>query len=116
MNEFDRITIYSQTEQPDDDPEDGIIIAMGTIKDDKMLRCWVTEDFRPSCDQKEIDALGVSRVSRGNLTSYDVTHESFETLLVMLDFLVNGGDYIEIDPMRFSIVRTDVKEDSNGKD
>ena len=102
------IKIYSQVEDPEDDSEDGVVIAFGVFQQDRLVRCWVMaqdEDELRSCDKLTIDALGVTQVAHHNLSSDVVTHDDPEMLEVMLQVLRDGGNYVAIDPARFRHVR-----------
>jgi len=107
---IDYITIYSQTETPDENPEDGVVIAFGTFSEDRMTRCWVVtrdeNDIRPG-DEVTTDSLGVKQIICKNLTSFNVRHDDSKTLREMCEILLANGDYTEIDPMYFRLISED---------
>ena len=88
MNPY--LTIYSQTENPDDDPADGDVIAFGLFQQDRMTRCWV-----------------LPQASDRNLSPLNVHSDDPERLEVMIQVMLEDGDYVEIDPARFRHVRGD---------
>lgn len=99
------LVLYSQTLQPDDDPQEGDIVAFAVYQGDTMQRCWVlAEGLREECNEVvEPDALGVTRVMRKNLTSFEASPPSEEALESFLKMLLEGYPYTEIKPWQFKL-------------
>tara|TARA_B100000925_G_scaffold273433_1_gene238155 strand:+ start:238 stop:558 length:321 start_codon:yes stop_codon:yes gene_type:complete len=101
------LKIQSQTDNPDDDPEDGTVVSICLYEGDRCERVWVlTEVGDPRINKVEIDALGKKRVIRENLSTFDLTPptDTDESLQLVLDLFLEMGDFIEIDPMYYATI------------
>jgi hypothetical protein len=99
------ITIQSQTIEPDDDPEDGDIVALSLMDDDRCEKVWVLQGLGdPRVNEAVTDALGVERVYRKNLHRFDIKPpvDNPKALDTLIETIVAAGDLVEINPMHFS--------------
>ena len=97
------LVLYSQTLHPDDDPQDGEIVAFAEYQGDAMQRCWVLSEGLRECDEAEEDALGVTQITRKNLTSYEANPPSEEALQTFLEMMLGSYPYTEIKPWQFKL-------------
>jgi len=109
MNEY--FTLWSQTEKPGDDPQDGEVVAFGIFEEDVMQQCWVLIEHYPEReDTVQEDALGIKRVMRKNLSGFELRPPSEEAFQEFLSIMLRGDRYTQIPTWQFKLF---TPEDSN---
>lgn len=100
------VTIQSQTIEPDEDPEDGEIVVLSLMDGDRCEKAWVFPKLGdPRVNEAVTDALGVERIYRKNLHTFDIKPPADNpgALDTLIAAIVATGNLVEIDPMRLSI-------------